>query len=308
MLVTKDSNTLPTNKNMHIVAIGASVGGLDAIRTFLKNIPENTGMAFIIVQHLSPEHKSFLSEILAKSTTMSVEIIENMVRMLPNHVYVIPYDKIIEVTDGHIQLLPRPKNSSLTSIDTLFISLAKTHRDEVIGIVLSGNAKDGAKGLKAIKKAGGITFAQDATAVASSMPQSAIATGMVDYILSPQAIAEKISDLKQSYVNIIPKIKKTDKQDLSPILALLLTKIGVDFSHYKKPTIQRRVNHMMDHCGVKTFEKYIAYLTKHEGAIMELYDDLLINVTRFFRDIEVFDFLASTVFPNLIQEKTEEEQ
>lgn len=291
----------------HIVAIGASVGGLDAISTFLKHIPDNTGMAFIIVQHLSPDHKSFLSSLLSKTTYMQVEVIENMVQMLPNHVYVIPYNKIIEVTDGHIKLLPRPTNSSLTSIDTLFTSLAKTHHQNVIGIVLSGNAKDGTKGLEAIKKAGGITFAQDESAVASSMPESAIASGMVDYILSPEAIALKIIELSENQFIESPSPKTTKNLDLTPILALLKVKTGVDFSHYKTPTILRRIHHMMKHCEIDTMEKYLEYVTNNETAISELHNDLLIHVTQFFRDPEVFDYLKTTILPQLLSKKAKTE-
>lgn len=151
------NNVLKDIPTFRIVAIGASVGGLDAISTLLKAIPADTGMAFIIVQHLSPNHKSYLATILSKVTLMRVKEIESKEEMLPNTVYVIPHDKIIEVTNGHIQVLNRLTNSSLTSIDTLFTSLALTHKKDVIGVVLSGNAKDGTKGLKAIKRAGGIT-------------------------------------------------------------------------------------------------------------------------------------------------------
>ena len=308
-LITK---TPPITSSFRIVAIGASVGGLDAISTLLTTIPSDTGMAFIVVQHLSPDHKSFLSALLSKVTNMKVKEVENMDRMLPNTVYVIPHDKIIEVTDGHIQLLPRPDNSSLTSIDILFTSLALTHQKEVIGIVLSGNAKDGTKGLKAIKKAGGITFAQDESAQASSMPQSAIASGYVDYILAPEAIATKITYLyKHKFID--KKRRETtileDENDLGlhQILDLLLLKTGVDFNHYKMPTIKRRIKHKMTHCGIETIEKYIRYIEETENEIHELYLDLLIHVTGFFRDCEVFQYLYLSLFPQLLTQKTSNE-
>jgi len=169
-------------KHFPIVAIGASVGGLEAVSVLLKNLPTNTGMAFIYVQHLSPDHKSFLTSILSKITKMKVQEIENMEHITQNTVYIIPPNRGIEVTDGHIKLLPRSKNSSAISIDVLFSSLAETHKENVIGIILSGYASDGAIGLKAIKDAGGITFAQDESAQANSMPKSAIASGAVDYV------------------------------------------------------------------------------------------------------------------------------
>src|SRR3989338_1995975 len=148
-----------------VVAIGASAGGLEAITQLLENLSPETGMAYIFVQHLSPDHKSLLTELLSKSTKMIVQDVENMDKMAPNNVYVIPYNKGIEVVNGHIKLIPRPKGKpSLKSIDVLFTSLAETHKENVIGIVLSGSASDGTQGLRVIKAAGGLTFAQDDSA------------------------------------------------------------------------------------------------------------------------------------------------
>ena len=170
-----------------IVAIGSSAGGLEAVTELLQNLSPTTGMAFIYVQHLSPDHKSILPYLLSKVTQMKVQDIDDMEKMIPNNVYVIPYNKEIEVVDGHIKLIPRPeKRKSNLSIDLLFSSLAETHKENVIGVVLSGNAHDGTAGLKEIKQAGGITFAQDDSAKFPSMPHSAIASGVVDFILSPK--------------------------------------------------------------------------------------------------------------------------
>jgi two-component system, chemotaxis family, CheB/CheR fusion protein len=137
-------------KSFTIVAIGASVGGLEAVSTLFRNLPSDTGMAFIYVQHLSPNHKSLLSTILTKITKMKVQEIENLEQILPNNVYVIPSNKIIKVTDGHIQLSARQEKEAIVSIDILFTSLAQTHQEKVIGVILSGNANDGTKGMKAI--------------------------------------------------------------------------------------------------------------------------------------------------------------
>ena len=181
-----------------IVAIGASVGGLKAISALLKNVSSKTGMAFIFVQHLSPNHKSLLTEFLSKITEMKVQDIEDMEKMHPDNVYVIPFNKGIEVTDGHIKLIPRSTRGKAISIDVLFSSLAETHKENVVGIVLSGNLDDGTKGLKAIKDAGGITFAQDESAEADSMPASAIASGTVDFVLSAEKIGRKLSTLNEN--------------------------------------------------------------------------------------------------------------
>ena len=194
--MSKEKTTNKTKNNpFPIVAIGASVGGLKAITALLNNVSDNTGMAFIFVQHLSPTHKSHLTELLSRITKMKVQDIEDMEKMIPDNVYVIPFDKGIEVTNGHIKLIPRTRQGKPISIDILFSSLAETHKENVVGVVLSGNLDDGTEGLKAIKDAGGITFAQDSSADADSMPTSAIASGVVDFVLSAKGIGQELSGL-----------------------------------------------------------------------------------------------------------------
>jgi two-component system CheB/CheR fusion protein len=302
-------------KPFTVVAIGASAGGLEAVSILLKKLPADTGMAYIYVQHLSPDHKSLLTSILSKITKMKVQEIDNMEKMEPNNVYVIPPNKVIEVINGHIQLLPRlKKNIQNLTIDVLFSSLAETHKANTIGIVLSGYASDGMIGLKAIKDAGGITFAQDDTAQASSMPNSAIAAGAVDYILSPEEIAEELVRLSQNdFVLQAVKEKETEivvvnnKFDLNTIFELLLKETGVDFSHYKMPTIKRRINHKMQQSGVKTIKEYVKLLLKKNNEINLLYTDLLINVTSFFREKEALQYFKTSILPKLLKSKTAEE-
>src|SRR6185437_14763465 len=296
--------------NFSIVAIGASVGGLEAVSALLKNLPIDTGMAFIYLQHLNPDHKSFLASILSKITKMKVQEVENMAHMMPNNVYIIPHNKGIEVTDGHIKLLPRSKGGSAISIDVLFSSLAETHHENVIGIVLSGNAHDGTRGLKAIKKEGGLTFAQDNTAQASSMPKSAIEAGVVDFILSPRGIARKLIQFsKTGLPTLLVKDKEKDivvednDPHLKTIFELLHKETGVDFSHYKMPTIKRRLTHKMLQCGAKTLKDYAKLLSKKSSEVDSLYNNLLINVTSFFRDTEAFAYLKTTFLPKLLKSK-----
>ncbi len=293
-----------------VVAIGASVGGLDAMSELLKNLPANTGMAYIYVQHLNPDHKSFLSSILSKVTKMKVQVIENMEHMEPNNVYVIPYDKGIEVTNGHIQLIPRTKSGSAITIDVLFSSLAQTHFENVVGIVLSGNANDGTRGLNAIKEAGGLTFAQDSSAQAKSMPESAIASGSVDFILSPKEIARKLVFLRKN--NLMKRVAISKKiiaavvgndTDLKTIFQLLHQETGVDFSHYKMATIKRRLSHKMLQGGITSTKEYLKLLVKHKPELDSLYGSLLINVTSFFRDPDVFAYLKTTFLPKLLKSK-----
>jgi two-component system, chemotaxis family, CheB/CheR fusion protein len=297
-----------------VVAIGASVGGLEAVSLLLKNLPPDTGMAYIYVQHLNPDHKSLLSTILGKLTKMPVQDIDDMESISPNNVYIIPVNRMIEVVDGHIKLLSRPKNSSIISIDVLFSSLAETHKSNVIGIVLSGNAHDGTLGLKDIKEAGGITFAQDDSAQAGSMPLSAVAAGVVDYVLSPKEIATELVYLsKNKFVKrpikekAVSKIIETNNADLNTIFELLRKEAGVDFSHYKIPTIKRRISHKMGQMGIKSVEEYARFLQKNTAEITVLYNSLLINVTSFFRDAEAFEYLKTTLFPKLLKSKTDDE-
>lgn len=303
----------PKEKSFPIVAIGASAGGLEAISALLKKLPDNTGMAFIYVQHLSPDHKSFLTSILSKITKMQVQEIEDMEHMLPNNVYIIPPNKGIEVTDGHIKLLPHAKVTTAISIDVLFSSLALTHKENVIGVILSGYASDGMLGLKAIKEAGGITFAQDDTAQVSSMPQAAISSGVVDFILSPEEIALKLTNYsKNGFLRNKLKLKQNETEpentnyDLNAIFELLLKTTGVDFSHYKISTIKRRLNHKIVETGVKTIKEYVKLLIKNKTELQNLYSDLMINVTGFFRDKEVFQYLKTSLLPKLIKSKMPE--
>jgi two-component system CheB/CheR fusion protein len=295
-----------------VVAIGASAGGLEAVTQLLQNLAPDTGMAFIYVQHLSPDHKSLLTPLLSKVTKMKVQDIDGMEKIQPNNVYIIPYNKEIEVVDGHIQLLPRPANKrSNLSIDVLFASLAETHGENVVGVVLSGSANDGTRGLKEIKLAGGITFAQDDSAKFSSMPNSAIAEGVVDFVLSPKEIAVQLGWMSKhplanpKAIKVLPEdeIENTDPH-LKAILQLLQKTKRVDFSHYKMNTIKRRMLRRMLIHKIETLQEYANLLVLKNGEIELLYQDLLINVTEFFRDAEAFEFLKTSVLPQLLSSKT----
>ncbi|HSN61178.1 MAG TPA: CheR family methyltransferase, partial [Ferruginibacter sp.] len=281
----------------------------------LQNLPANTGMAYIYVQHLSPDHKSLLTSILSKVTAMKVQEIDDMEKIEPDNLYIIPSNKEIEVIDGHIQLLPRPQNkSSNLSIDVLFSSLAETHKENVIGVVLSGSASDGTRGLQEIKLAGGITFAQDDSAKFSSMPKSAIGAGVVDFILSPKEIAKELTWMskhplvKRSAIKPVPEdeIENSDP-DLSTILQFLYKRKNVDFSYYKMNTIKRRLLRRMLILKVKTLQQYSTLLLQKNQEVDTLFQDLLINVTDFFRDTEAFVALKKTIFPRLIKSKAKGE-
>ncbi|MFM9946177.1 MAG: CheR family methyltransferase [Bacteroidia bacterium] len=305
-----------------VVAIGASAGGLEAMMELLKYLPADTGMAFIYVQHLSPDHKSMLTEILSKKTKMIVQEIDDMDKIKPDNIFVIPYNKGIEVTDGHIKLIPRSETSVAITIDILFSSLAAAQKERVIGIILSGSASDGTLGMKAIKQEGGLTFAQDDTAKFNSMPHSAIAAGAVDFILSPRDLALELGRLSKH-----PLIKtigvKNGEEDLiensNPDLKIILNQLhkatGVDFSAYKMNTIKRRIIRRMLLYKIKTLKEYAKLLSQKKSThpnnsgqvggeeIDILYQDLLINVTSFFRDTDTHKYLKETLFPKLLKRK-----
>lgn len=299
-----------SHSDFPIVAIGASAGGLEAMMELLKYLPSDTGMAFIYVQHLSPDHKSMLSEILSKKTKMKVQEIDDMDKIKPDNIFIIPYNKGIEVTDGHIKLIPRSESTSAISIDILFSSLAHAQKERVIGIVLSGSASDGTVGIKDIKHEGGLTFAQDDTAKFTSMPHSAIAAGVVDFILSPKEIALELARLsKHPFVKTIGA--KTITEDLidnsNPDLKIILNQLhkakGVDFSAYKMNTIKRRIIRRMLLYKITTLKDYGKLLVQKNEEIDILYQDLLINVTSFFRDTDTHKYLKENLFPKLLKRK-----
>ncbi|MEQ1588659.1 MAG: chemotaxis protein CheB, partial [Cyclobacteriaceae bacterium] len=315
--VKKVKRKLPAKKQVKsqshlfpIVAIGASAGGLEAVSELLKNLDADTGMAFIYVQHLSPDHKSLLTPLLQNVTSMKVQDVRDKILMAPDNVYVIPPDKEIQVTNGHIKLTPRPDVKINLPIDLLFSSLAETHKQNVIGIILSGSASDGTQGMKSIKHEGGLTFAQDGSAKFSSMPKSAITAGVVDFILSPKEIAlELVRISKHPYVkaNLLKSrsedLIESSDPDLKIIFNILHKHTQVDFSAYKIKTIKRRIIRRMLLYKMKSLKEYAKLLGKKKEEVDILYQDLLINVTSFFRDTDTYKYLKTTLLPKLLKEK-----
>jgi two-component system, chemotaxis family, CheB/CheR fusion protein len=274
-----------------VVGVGASAGGLEAFKRLVRAIPENSGMAYILVQHLEPNHESMLVDILQKVTRIPVQEITNNVRVEPNHVYVIPSNKMLTANDGRLELSPRPaKKEKNMSIDVFFTSLSEVHREHAIGVVLSGMGTDGTLGLKVIKEHGGFTFAQDqASAAFHGMPQSAIDAEAVDFILAPEQIPLQVARLFESFTQL---------------LALVSGEKGTDFTHYKQSTIRRRIMRRM---GLKKMDDIAAYFTFCKENVGEqdlLYQDLLIPVTGFFRDPRTFDVLCAKIFPQLLKGKS----
>ncbi len=301
-------------KNFPIVAIGASAGGLEAMMELLSNLPPDTGMAFIYVQHLSPDHKSMLTEILSMKTEMKVQEVDDMDQIEPDNVFVMPYNKGVEVIDGQIKLIPRSESSTPISIDILFSSLAQAQKERVIGIVLSGSASDGTVGIKDIKQEGGLIFAQDDTARFKSMPHSAIASGVVDFVLSPAEIALELARLsKHPFIKnngaktVSEVVIENSNPDLKIIINQLHKTTGVDFSAYKMNTVKRRIIRRMLLYKITTLKQYAKLLTQKNEEAHILYQDLLINVTSFFRDTDTHKYLKEKLFPKLLNRKTQGE-
>ena len=298
-----------------IAGIGASAGGLEAFTELLKHLPSDTGMAFVLIQHLDPNHKSLLSEILSRSTQMSVSQVVGNTTVEPNHIYVIPPNKQMTISQGVLKLMPREKiRGHAMTVDTFFLSLAEERGNKAIAVVLSGGDSDGAQGAKAIKAAGGITFAQcEDTAQIDSMPNTAVATGDIDFILPPRAIAQELGKISRHpyiagspLVNFVEEIDKPIKADnaLEIIFLLLRAATKVDFNHYKHTTLKRRILRRMVLYQIERLEDYATYLQNHPLEVQALYEDLLINVTSFFRDPQAFDALKTKVFPTITKDKS----
>ncbi|MGA8021629.1 MAG: chemotaxis protein CheB [Candidatus Acidiferrales bacterium] len=299
-----------------VVGIGASAGGLEAFTELLRYLPEKTGMAFVLVQHLDPTHASVLQEILARSTKIPVKEVKDGETILRDHVYVIPANANMVIEDGSLQLVPRESARSRNMpIDHFFRSLAESRGEQAIAVVLSGTASDGTLGCGAVKTAGGITFAQDEkSAKYGGMPHSAIYSGSIDFVLPPKSIAQELVRIgRHPYV----ARASTDPEAASPLsagsehlhklLTLLRQATGVDFAEYKQTTLQRRIKRRMVLHRVESLEGYLAYIKENPNELDELYRDVLINVTGFFRDPEAFESLRNIVFPSILQNSQSEQ-
>ncbi|MCC5906348.1 MAG: PAS domain-containing protein [Balneolaceae bacterium] len=298
-----------TEKLFPVVGIGASAGGLAAFKALLKAIPEDSGMGFILVQHLDSTHESQLPDILQNVTNISVNEFSDKTVIEPNHIYVMPSNKIMVASDGELELAPLPernRNEVVHPINLFFSALAETYESHAIGVVLSGTASDGTKGLKAIKDYGGITFAQDTKSAGySGMPNSAIQSGMVDFVLSPDKIPAKLLEVTQ-IINTPAALEKpqslNDDDVFRQIVALLRVRNGTDFTYYKQTTIRRRILRRMAINKNKKVTAYLEYLRENKKEQDILYQDILIPVTSFFRDPNIFEKLSSIYLPQIIKE------
>jgi two-component system CheB/CheR fusion protein len=286
----------------HIACIGASAGGIEAVSALLTELSPDSGMAFVVVQHLDPTHVSMLAEILAHKTQIPVSTVENKMPVEPNHVFVIPPGKDVVIGDGLMQLSPRTQTHGVhRPIDHFLRSLAEEHGYKSIGVILSGMGSDGSLGIEEVKAAGGITFAQDDSAEQSSMPNSAIATGCVDMVLSPAQIARELNRISHHPMMRVPAADtpQANREALDRIVDTLRTITRVDFSNYKRNTVHRRITRRMVLARFDDLAAYAEYVATHSAEAEALYQDILINVTSFFRDPEAYELLKTRIFPEL---------
>ena len=301
-----------------IVGIGASAGGLEAFREVLRFLPDNAGMAYVLVQHLDPGHESLLPELLSRATRMVVHEAHTGMVVEADHIYVIAPNKDMTLSRDVLTLVPRTEvRGQHLSIDTFLRSLAESRAAQAIGVILSGTAADGTLGLQAIKAEGGMTFAQDpASAQFAGMPHSAIIAGCVDFVGSPEDIARELTRIsRHPYVRQLPVTETEEEaaphmqgfvgreQEFQQILRILHRRTNTDFSAYKPTTLKRRIQRRMVLLHIDNLAQYVTYLSDHQDEVDALYQDVLIGVTSFFRDPSTFQTLEHEIMPRLMAAK-----
>ncbi|OLB47461.1 hypothetical protein AUI07_01055 [archaeon 13_2_20CM_2_53_6] len=293
-----------------IVGIGASAGGLEAFTQLLRELPSDVNVALVLIQHLDPTYKSMLTELLSRTTNLTVLEVTDGVRVKPRHVYVIPPNTAMTISERVLHLTARVEvEGKHMPIDHFLLSLAKDQKSRAIGVILSGTSMDGIQGLRAIKDEGGITIAQDEqSAKYYDLPRSAVAAGCVDLVLRPQDIAQELVKLsRHPYVpyletegaeNLLPQ------SDLEKIFGLLRKATRVDFADYKHATIKRRILRRMLILKTEKMEDYLNYLQTNPGELGSLFQDILISVTGFFREPETFEALKHEIFPSILKNRS----
>ncbi len=294
------------NRPPPIVGIGASAGGLAPLVELMSHLARNSGLSYVIVQHLDPAHESALSEILSRAGSIPVINAEDGVLLEADHAYVIPPNTSMTVTDGHLRVRQAEKRRGAhTVIDGFFQSLAQVHQGEAVGVILSGSGSDGSRGVEAIKERGGITLAQDPqTAQFPSMPENAIATRCVDFVLVPEQIADQLSRIGRHFAKQpVADPAPSDDDDVQKILLMLRGRTGADFRSYRRATVHRRILRRMLAHRKSSHADYLEHLRSQPNDLDELYADLLIGVTRFFRDPDAFAALRDSAFPEMMKER-----
>jgi two-component system CheB/CheR fusion protein len=289
-----------------VVGIGASAGGLDPLVRFFENLPKATGMAFVIVQHLSPDFRSLMDELLARHTRLPIHLVEDGMRVEADHVYLIPAKKEMIISGGRLLLSERDRQQELTlPIDMFFRSLAQDCGAAAIAIVLSGGGSDGSRGIRHVREAGGLVIAQDLeSAQFDGMPRAAIDTGVVQHTLPPQEMPRVLlghAGHRSAAAAEAVDGGHPEPRGLEALYRVLETEFGIDFNHYKPSTVTRRIERRLALAKTQTIDEYLARLRSERDELDALYRDLLIGVTRFFRDPDAFDLLEQQILPELLQ-------
>jgi two-component system, chemotaxis family, CheB/CheR fusion protein len=298
-----------------VVGVGASAGGLEVFKLLLADLPADTGLAIVFIQHLDPNHRSMLAEILARATAMPVGEAADGMAVEPNHVYVIPANVDLTLADGALRLAPRTQSpGSHLPVDRFLRSIAEQCGSRAIGVILSGTGSDGSAGIEAIKAAGGVTFAQDASSAKfDNMPRAAVATGCVDFVLPPESIAGELVRIgRHPYVADAPRtvvgpVPAEDEERFGAILSTLHGATGIDFSLYRENMVKRRVLRRLALRNIDGLAEYSKRLENDPVELAALKRDLLIGVTSFFRDRESFECLRKAVFPRILQQRPRDE-
>jgi len=312
----RKKNSKKNGKGFLAIGIGASAGGIKALEQFFEHMPEDHGMAFVVVLHLSPEHESNLPALLQRKTTMPVLQVTKALKVEPQHVYVIPPAKNLVMSDGYIRLSePEKQRGKRLSIDIFFRTLAEAYNHQSVGIVLSGTGTDGTLGLRRIKEEGGISIAQDPNeAEYDGMPRSAIDTGLVDFVLPIAEMPERLFAIRDTSekIQIPPEGDKpprgVEADALREVLALMRARTGHDFSTYKRSTVLRRIARRLQVSNLDEIAEYLKFMRNHPSEVQDLMRELLINVTNFFRDTDAFAALQTEVIPDLFASRSLEEQ
>ena len=290
-----------------IIAVGASAGGLEALKAFFENVPEETPSAFVVIQHLSPDYKSMMGELLKRSTKLPIVEVSDAMQVKAGHIYLIPPVNNLVLKQGLLYLSEKPKNQTLNlPIDMFFESLAREKKEKAIAVVLSGTGSDGTRGARAIKENDGMVMVQEPSeAQFDGMPKSAISTGLVDYVLPVKEMGGELMNFisAPSVFHFKDGDIEYDQTELMKILSFVDQKTGLDFREYKRSTLARRVARRVNVCKCRSLAEYYKYLSSKEGEVEILYREFLIGVTKFFRDSKAWEALREKVIPELIAGK-----
>ena len=306
-----DLATRPAPHEFLIVGIGASAGGIQALKQFFERVPADSGMAYVVILHLSPDHDSRLAEVLQAVAKVPIAQVKEKIQVVPNHVYVVPPSQHLEMLDGHITVTPNmTMGDRRAPVDIFFRTLAESHHGRAVAVVLSGTGANGSMGIKRIKARGGAAFVQDPReAEFDEMPRNSIATDLIDEVLNVAEIPAKILAYKKHLGTIeiaAEPVSRPEEQQqaLREIFTQLRLRTGHDFSNYKRPTLLRRIERRVNLRGLPNLPAYAAFIRERPEEAQGLLKDLLISVTNFFRDAKAFAALEHEVLPRILQEKT----